>query len=597
MKDKETTIGHLLLESLTKDQIACMLEVVASAWDLKSLMDDFMRADPDMAATVGEVLKGVRAKTDWKTKSRPVSHKRTMEYWNSLWRKWHEILADIGDEEGKYAVQDHHWEEPYFDGFQLACDIEPIAQEMLGLIDDVYSSVKDPDLFVRAFEEIEASIASYPEWMGAEYGEPVELEKNATSCVLKWQWLGLQYQPRPGIKLLAKVCEVEKSYRLVCFDQTALVAFFVNLPSDSCREIYTYLQDEVQEIDLSNVHSPWHQINHVYESQFDSTQYLETCRSHLDHNWRYGRPLIDDAYKRNQFQEAEQWLEKAFSSLLERRRKGKWHPESSLLLDQLEYNMEDVQEDIAALLLAWSEVSLKLGNSLRSVAAQLQGVIFRQPADCDAVIKEYKRVVIPKTRKTVDPLFEQWKTEMAIRSFSRYMDTSNVSDSWVHWLIEASLDPKKNKKWFLDKLNGWLSDLKEDNRILKKKWRWLARLSSDLPNSKRIVKKYPVFYKTVLPLEESADDILGSFRRRGLKKMSAGPCLLGVMDVWKEHLHLIVPDPAHVNKSDYTGHADWCKALHELNQKSYTALLSQWRKKHNRRRNLWRDMKAIGLSV
>ena len=47
MKDKETTIGHLLLESLTKDQIACMLEVVASAWDLKSLMDEFMRADPD----------------------------------------------------------------------------------------------------------------------------------------------------------------------------------------------------------------------------------------------------------------------------------------------------------------------------------------------------------------------------------------------------------------------------------------------------------------------------------------------------------------------------------------------------------------------
>ncbi len=597
MKNKETTIGHLLLESLTKDQIACMLEVVASAWDIKNLMDEFMRTDPDMAATVGEVLKEVRAKTDWKTKSRPVSHKRTMEYWNSLWRQWHEILADIGDEEGKYAVQDHHWEEPYFDGFQLACDIEPIAQEMLGVIDDVYSSVKDPNLFVGALEEIEASIASYPEWMGAEYGEPVELEKNATSCVLKWQWLGLQYQPRPGIKLLAKVCEVEKSYKLVCFDQTALIDFFVNLPSDSCREIYTYLQDEVQEIDLSNVYSPWHKINHIYESQFNPTQYLETCQHQLRHNWRYGRPLIDDAYKRNQFQEAEQWLEKTFFSLLERRRKGKWHPESSLLLNQLEYYMEDVQEDIAALLLAWSEVSLKLGNSQREAATRFQGVIFKLPQDCDAVIKEYKRVVKPKTRKTVDPLFEQWKTEMANRSFSRYMDTSNVSDSWVHWLIEASSDPKKKQKWFLDKLNGWLNDLKEDNRILKKQWRWLARLTSDLPNSKRIVKKYPVFYKTVLPVEESADDILGSFRRKGLKKMNAGPILLPAMDVWKEHLHLISPDPANVYKANYTHHAAWCKAVHELNKNSYSTLLSQWRKKHSRRRNLWRDMKAIGLSV
>ena len=116
MPDKENTIGQVLIESLTTDQIACMLEVIASAGNLKSLMDDFMRADPDMAATVDEVLKGTRAKAGGETKSRPVSHKRTMEYWNSLWRDWHKILADVGDEEGKYAVQDHHWEEPYFDG-------------------------------------------------------------------------------------------------------------------------------------------------------------------------------------------------------------------------------------------------------------------------------------------------------------------------------------------------------------------------------------------------------------------------------------------------------------------------------------------------
>jgi hypothetical protein len=79
--------------------------------------------------------------------------------------------------------------------------------------------------------------------------------------------------------------------------------------------------------------------------------------------------------------------------------------------------------------------------------------------------------------------------------------------------------------------------------------------------------------------------------------MKAGPGLLVAMDVWKEHLHLIVPDPANAYKSDYTDHAFWCKAVHELNQKTYNALLSRWRKKHNRRRNLWRDMKAVGLSV
>ena len=597
MKDKETTMGQLLMESLTKDQIACMLEVVASVGDLKSLMEDFKRADPDMAATVNDILKGSRTVTDGKTKSRPVSHKRTMEYWNSLWRHWHEILADVGNEEGKYAVQDHHWEEPYFDGSYFASDLELIARDMLGLIDDVYASVECPGLFTEALEEIEASIASYPEWMGVEYGEPCELLKNATSCVLKWLWSSLQHEPHSGISFLEKVYKIEASYKLVCMNQNALVDVFVNLPADSCHEIYTYLQDEAQVIDLSDVYSPWHQINHVYESRFDSTKYLETCRHHLGHNWRYGRPLIDDALNRNEFQEAERWLEQTFSSLLERKRKGKWYPELSLLMDQLEYYMEEGQEEIAALLLVWSEVSLKLGDTQRGTAAQLQGVIFRLPEDCEAVIKEYKRIIGPKTRKTVDPLFEQWKTEMAERSFPRYMDAPTVSDSWVHWLIEASSDPKKKKERFLNKLNGWLKDLKKDKKSFKKQWHWLARLTSDLPDSKRLVQKYPVFYKTVLPAEASADDLLGSFRCRGLKKMNAGPGLLLAMDVWQEHLHLIVPNPADAYKSDYTDHAAWCKAVHELNQNTYTALLSRWRKKHNRRRNLWRDMKAIGLSV
>ncbi len=597
MKDKKIKIGQLLLESLTNEQIACMLEVVASAGGLKSLMDDFKKADSDMAATVDNILKGGRATTNGKTESRLASHKRTLEYWDSLWRHWHGIVAEVGDEEGKYAVQDHHWEEPYFDGSFFASDLEPIAQDMLGLIDDVYNSVEDPDLFVEAIEDIEENIASYPEWMGVEYGEPSELEKNTTLCVLRWLWSGLQHEPYLGITLIEKVFEIEESYELVYLNQNALVEFFVKLPADACREIYTHLQGETHAIDLGNVYSPWHQINHNYESRFDSAKYLETCRRHLSRNWRYGRPLVEDALKRKEFQDAERWLEKTFSSFLERRKKGEWFPEISLLIGQLEYYMEEGQEEIADLLQIWSKVSLKLGDLQRGAAAQLQGVMFRLPADCEAVIKEYKRIITPKIKKTINPLFEQWKTEMAERSFSRYTDALPVSDSWLHWLIEASLDPKKKKEWFISELNGWLMELKKDKKNFKKQWRWLGRLTSDLPGSKTLEQKYPVFYETALPEVALPNDLLGDFRCSALKKMKAGPGLPVAMDVWKEHLHLIVPDPANVYKSDYTEHAAWCKAVHELNQKTYKALLSRWRKKHNRRRNLWRDMKAIGLSV
>ena len=597
MKGKKITIGQLLMKSLTAEQIACMLDVVASAGGLKSLMDDFTKADPDMAATVGKLLNVNGNTTDGKTKGRLTSHKRTMEYWNSLWRYWHEIVAQLGNEEGKYAVQDHHWEEPYFDGSFFASDLEPIARDMLALIDDVYNSVGDPDLYLEALVDIEESIASYPEWMGVEYGEPSELEKNATYCVLKWLWSDIQQDPHPGITLIEKFLEFEDSFELIYLNQNACVEFFVNLPAKVCREIYTYLQDESHAIDQGNVYSLWHQINHDYESRYDSAKYLESCRRHLSQNWRYGRPLVDDAFNQKDFKEADRWLEKTFSSFLKRKRRVKWYPELSLLYSQHEQYMVKGRGEIAELLQIWSEVSLKMNDLPRGAAAKLQSVIFRLPTDCEAIIKEYKRMINPKIKNTLNPLFEQWKIKMAERSFSRYMDAPPVSDSWVHWLIEASLDHKKRKDWFLRELNRWLTELKKDKRIFKKQWHWLARFTTDLPGSETLEREYPVFYETALPEAVSSDDLLGNFRSNGLKKMKAGPCLSVAMDVWNEHLNLIVPDPANSYKSDYTDHASWCKAVFELNQKNYNALLSKWRKKHNRRRNLWRDMRAIGLPV
>jgi hypothetical protein len=168
MEDKEIRIGQLLMESLTAEQIACMLDVVASSGGLKCLMDDFKKTDPDMAATVDKILKGGCSVTGGITEKHLASYKRTMEYWDSLWRQWHGVVAELGDEDGTYAVQDHHWEEPYFDGYGFASDLEPIARDMLGLINDVYNSVDDPDLFEAALADIEENIASYPEWMGVE---------------------------------------------------------------------------------------------------------------------------------------------------------------------------------------------------------------------------------------------------------------------------------------------------------------------------------------------------------------------------------------------------------------------------------------------
>ena len=354
-----------------------------------------------------------RSEANSREEIRLASEQRTIEFWNSLWRLWDDIVAEVGDEEGKYAIQNHHWEAPYFDGSYPSLDLEPIAEDMLGLIDDVYDSVDSPDLFLEALEEVEDNISLYPEWMGVEYGEAFELERNATLCALKWLWLGVQDEPHSGVFLLEKVSDIENSDQMLYLNRNASVEFFVKLPDDICRMIHTYLKEEEHELDLSNVHSIWHQINHNYELRFDLSKYLESCRRHLADNWHYGRPLIDDALNRNKVMESEILLEKTFATLPGEQKKSKWHPETTLLIDQGYFIKKQDREEISTLLHTWNEVAVKLGNSKRSAAAELQSVIIRSPQDCDAVINAYKRLVNSKVKKTLDALFDCWKTEMA----------------------------------------------------------------------------------------------------------------------------------------------------------------------------------------
>ncbi|MBE9181902.1 hypothetical protein IQ268_25365 [Oculatella sp. LEGE 06141] len=67
------------------------------------------------------------------------------------------------------------------------------------------------------------------------------------------------------------------------------------------------------------------------------------------------------------------------------------------------------------------------------------------------------------------------------------------------------------------------------------------------------------------------------------------------MNYWKTHLQNFVPKPESASKSDYTVHAKWMVALKELSPQNYETLLAEWRDVHQRRSNLWKAMKQLGL--
>lgn len=587
-------VGEILVACLTGDQIAQLLNVVLPMEDVAEYVDELKKVDPDIAETIEKVVAISSGKIQEHPVRRLASNKRILEHWDSLWSQWDSIVFKVGDEKGKYAIQDVDWEPPYFDGYTLAEDLDEIAKDMLPHIDDVYEMVKNPDLFYDAIEEIDSNISSYPEWFGGDDG--CQLGRNVTLCVLKWLWLGCQNNIHSGTVFLSRVYELEKFEDNVYLNNDESLSFFAKLPDVACREIYEQFSNDKYKQMVDKTYSKWHKINHLYEQRFDSSKYLETCSKYLSEDWKYGKPLIDDAIAQGDYQKADLLLQRTFLSYLYRDEKNVWYPEISLLLaEERNYN-EDDKEEIAELLKLWLEVSEKLGNTVRSAASKLQSIMYLTPEDLDTVICEYKKLRVPEVKEVIDHLFSKWQREIVQRSIHSRMNSNIFSDTWIHWLIEAELDVTGKKEWFLKKLQVWLDSLKNDEKVFKQQWILFVRLTNDLHGSDNLQKQYPVFFDVVLQSDFEKSK-LDKIRGNKLKKMDAGNYVSTVMDIWRKHLYCIVPDPANLYNSRYDEHAKWMKALYELNHDEYKNLLSRWHQTHKQRRNLWRDMKKQQLPI
>ena len=600
-KPKKREIGHVLMEALTADQLVELLNAIFPAGgQLDRLIENLEAVDADLAATLRAIA--VEAGAEEKAQSPPqtvTSLRRDLELWEALWQKWEAHVLALGDEEGKYASQENHWEAPRFDGYELACDLEAIAEKMLPLIDRVFDEVGAPDLFLETIAEIEDGIKAYPEWMGAEYDDGCCFKRHASRCVLHWCWRACEKEIQPGTALVQKVLTIENDYDHVCLDAEATIAYFAQLPDETCLEVYNLLQAGKTVFDLDQVHSVWHRIHHAYQARFDSGRHLESCAAHLSENWRYGHPLVEDAVGRGDWQAAESWLEKTFASLLGPRRKMPWFPESDLLVAQARIYSGIEAEEIVSLLELWTQAARALGLDHRANAAEFQAVVLQELENWDAVLAAYAKTAGMTTHAVIAPLWEQWKNEMVGRSVRRYLEPGDGS-TWIHWLLDALVEGRAGAQSFLNRVDAWLKTLKSDGAAFENQWRSLALLTDDLDPEQRLPQQYPHFCRAALweglPAGNPTES-LAAARRRALSQIDAGTLFPGILAVWKQHLHRIVPDPATAHKSNYNHHATWAAAVQEFNPDRFKSLIERWRETHNRRRNLWRDLKAQGLPV
>lgn len=103
---KSKIIGYRLMEALTKDQIAHMLDAIFDLWGSQKIDDVLQKLNKDVAATLSRLVFSQAASPE-----RITSDEKYIEEWEQLWGEWHEIIYEVGDEEeGRYAEQEHHWE-------------------------------------------------------------------------------------------------------------------------------------------------------------------------------------------------------------------------------------------------------------------------------------------------------------------------------------------------------------------------------------------------------------------------------------------------------------------------------------------------------
>jgi hypothetical protein len=258
--------GKKLLEALTLDQVETLLDVLASTGALLRLPEELHTVDSDLADTVKRLLAEAETAAA-KNPDTAVSNRKLLEIWDDLWGRWNSHVCEVGDEEGEYVLKDSDWELPYFDPTALADDLEQIAVEMKPMLEPLSQLIDDPELFVKAVDEINENIRSFPEWMGAE--ECCDLGPQTTTCVLEWTWRVREHKEMAAEQFVERILRLDSDASYVRLNTVASLDFFAGLPENVRSRFYADLSQEKFAAKRNDLHSIWHLIHHRYEQQFD----------------------------------------------------------------------------------------------------------------------------------------------------------------------------------------------------------------------------------------------------------------------------------------------------------------------------------------
>ena len=551
---------------------------------------------------LGEETRGVlralleRGSTSQRTPALAASSEKIRERWTKLWADWSAVVEEASSEDGRYVIQEHHWEPPYLDISGLARDLEPIAAEMRKLLPKAIDLGLEPGLgAAEVLEHLDDEVgADLPEWMDVPE-EDCDLGPEVTRCILEWERLSSPRKPGSAFALVDRIRQAEAAAKVFGLDGETITRFVLGLGEPEQREalagIKAHRADEHWAAELESAYSTWFQVRHALAERWEPDLFEQISRRHIAGNWTLAPPLVSSLLRRRRYEEALPVVETAMASYLGLGEGERWDPRLSLLASAHRFSYEQNADGVLRLLESWRKISSQLGREEEGHALELQITIARAWTDGDAVLPAIE--ALPERFEPLGKrLFEQWR-ELVVRETLGPMSGADdpPGAAWVRGLVDAAAS--RAAPAFRRAVTTWLGELAGHRDTLTAATSALAILTGDVWGD-GLKRRAPALVRALGHNAERGNP-LQAWRRRVAKRLGGTEVPELLMDFWTRNIADVIPDPGSVFGSDYSRCADWLAALHELNAAAYRRKLADWTTRHARRRNLWRDIDARKL--
>ena len=527
----EPEILKRLSAGLSKKEIQRVLAGALSSLDRAGVDRLLQGVGSDTGAVLRRILEADNAKQP------PVPGKaKVKEEWDRAWEDWDARIAEACDSEGEYVIQEHHWEEPYFDPLSVTHDLEPIAARMRKLLPRVFEENLDPDFsFAEAVQENVREIgSSLPDYMDPFGNEGFGLGPEATDCLIDWEWRLARRKKMTGFQFVDRLCELEISTKGLGLDEKAVARFVRGLNEEGKQDVLKGIQAKREQNPwkqaLSSAHSVWFQIYKDLCRGQDRPAYLENCRARISQDWALALPVIKDLERRSKHAEVLDLCAAALRSFLYLRAEDKWDLRQELLVTRAGYRLDRISDvRLLNLLEIWGRAAMALKEKEIVAAVRLQAELLEGWRNWEKAIAAFHRVPQPTFSALRERLFIQWKELVAEKSighvFYEGYQKSN-KPHWVHALADAAW--LGDQVLFCASLRQWLKATEENDEALRQSERVLARLCLDLDSASWLTPVSRAL-QNILAYGWSDDQALRASRRKCLERLGAssrGVCVI-----------------------------------------------------------------------